>query len=1013
MRKTFTLLIALLMLSISTWADGSQEQQIDGLLYQLNVYGGGSFKQAYVLRDASYSSLSGDLVIPGTVTYDAITYEVMGIMDNAFESCYGITTLTIEEGVRDVNQQAFLDCSGLTQVTLPSTIQSLGNQAFDYSGVATITINATTPPTLGDNVFTHASSLAHIYVPAASVATYQAASGWSTYASIIDAIPAAPSSSTVVWDDAILSSFYLIELNMGGYPYTGNTTKTVNNVTATVSATADGSDAEFKHEDNAYGTQISISGGGTLTFSTTVGQFVNIVINTTESWTYVEDASTGWDSSSPNKLTWSGSATNSVVLGTATVQNITSIEFTLDNGGSAPTGQTITWGEQQLGNIRFDGNSQNYPKSTGVIKNIIATHERTGDGYTYFYGDGGKQLYIDNNGYIKFTSIVGNITNIVITCSALDGASDLPAGWTALTTAQKLTWTGDAEEVTLSGNVLVTISSIEFTYTPAPAPRLGEQIEYAYQLFEITGAHTAKVPVQEFGGSFEIPAYLEDLGVRYYITEIDDNAFKNQTDLAYIIGGDNIARIGDHAFEGCIHMYAFMLNGGVLEEIGEAALKDCKLLAYFTTNTMVPPVLGANAFEGDILINHILVSYFGVDAYKAAAGWSAYASIISEGGTDASVGEQFFHYVQMSRGWYEVTVPATYGNTGQAKVLPYNSYVNTFYPITYKGTLVIPEEASYMGRAYDITGIGANAYKDSTRIKAVLLPQKVTSIESGAFLNCTGIENVYFLWDDPTLINWADRNVGAEFATAASGETKIIVPKDRLNEYKAWAPAWASCMIAGELLDIDVKANEDPNHIGRYYRSFFDSENDYLLPPSVWAHAGYVSGEQLFILANIAFDGQILPKNTAVILESETPSYRLIKVNSSASPSPALRAPKYTGPNDLRGTDVDIDVSSLGADADNVYVLGKAAMIAGTRQEGMGMYKYDGTTLGAHKAYLVYNAPSGPNSAPARFVFKHENETTGVENAQGKVQCIKILRDGQLVIIRDNKEYNAQGIIIK
>lgn len=1012
MRK-FTFLIALLMLSISTWADGSQEQQIDGLWYQLNVYGGGDFKIAYVMKvpgtewDASYgSSVSGDLVIPGTVTYDAVTYEVMGIYDYAFVNCSDITTLTIEEGVRNVNQNAFWGCSSLTQVTLPSTIESLGSQAFGYNGITTITINATTPPDYGSSLFSYSDDLAHIYVPSASVATYQAASGWSDHASIIDAIPAGPSGSNVVWEAAQFNNIYLA-------PGEGETQSApaMNGITASITRTAAGDACQFTNE------VIWLQNNGYVTFTSSVGDITGIVItcsavynnplqfNLPAGWTYDGTAKT---------FTWAGTPSSSVTLsGNDLDFNMISIEFTLDNGGSTPAGSTITWGEQQLGNIRFDGYSQNDPRSTGVIKNIIATHERTGDGYTYFYGYDNKQLYIDNNGYIKFTSIAGNITNIVITCSALDRASDLPAGWTALTTAQKLTWTGDAEEVTLSGDVLVTISSIEFTYTPAAAPRVGEQIEYAYQLFEITGAHTAKVPVQEFGGSFEIPAYLEDLGVRYYITEIDDNAFKNQTDLAYIIGGDNIARIGDHAFEGCIHMYAFMLNGGVLEEIGEAALKDCKLLAYFTTNTMAPPVLGANAFDGDLLINHILVSYFGVDAYKAAAGWSAYASIISEGGTDASVGEQFFHYVQMSRGWYEVTIPATYGNTGQAKVLPYNSYVNTFYPITYKGTLVIPEEASYMGRAYDITGIGANAYKDSTRIKAVLLPQKVTSIESGAFLNCTGIENVYFLWDDPTLINWADRNVGAEFATAASGETKIIVPKDRLNEYKAWAPAWASCMIAGELLDIDVKANEDPNHIGRYYRSFFDSENDYLLPPSVWAHAGYVSGEQLFILANIAFDGQILPKNTAVILESETPSYRLIKVNSSASPSPALRAPKYTGPNDLRGTDVDIDVSSLGADADNVYVLGKAAMIAGTRQEGMGMYKYDGTTLGAHKAYLVYNAPSGPNSAPARFVFKHENETTGVENAQGKVQCIKILRDGQLVIIRDNKEYNAQGIIIK
>ena len=28
-------------------------------------------------------------------------------------------------------------------------------------------------------------------------------------------------------------------------------------------------------------------------------------------------------------------------------------------------------------------------------------------------------------------------------------------------------------------------------------------------------------------------------------------------------------------------------------------------------------------------------------------------------------------------------------------------------------------------------------------------------------------------------------------------------------------------------------------------------------------------------------------------------------------------------------------------------------------------------------------------------------------------QCTKVLRDGQLLIIRDGKEYNAQGLIIK
>ena len=228
-----------------------------------------------------------------------------------------------------------------------------------------------------------------------------------------------------------------------------------------------------------------------------------------------------------------------------------------------------------------------------------------------------------------------------------------------------------------------------------------------------------------------------------------------------------------------------------------------------------------------------------------------------------------------------------------------------------------------------------------------------------------------------------------------------------MTAYQTWAPAWASCMSEGEILDVTAAAPdaEDTEHIGRFFRTFYDSSLDYMLPPSVWAHVGYVEGNA-FMLRPIAFDGEIIPKGTAVVLESETPSYRLIAVPGDA--------PAYTGQNDLRGTDVNLAVSSLGADADKVYVLNREASLNSNRLVGMGMYKYTGSTLGAHKAYMIYDAPSGPNSAPVRFVFKHENETTGMENVQGdNVQCIKVIRDGQLVIIKDGKEYNAQGLIIK
>ena len=57
------------------------------------------------------------------------------------------------------------------------------------SGLESSTILATTPPTMGDfNIFSNTNNCP-IYVPTASVDTYKAASGWSTYESRIQAIP--------------------------------------------------------------------------------------------------------------------------------------------------------------------------------------------------------------------------------------------------------------------------------------------------------------------------------------------------------------------------------------------------------------------------------------------------------------------------------------------------------------------------------------------------------------------------------------------------------------------------------------------------------------------------------------------------------------------------------------------------------------------------------------------------------------------------------------------------------
>ena len=108
----------------------------------------------------------------------------------AFMNCSDLTNVIISDGVTTIYNNAFNSCVNLTSVTIGSGITDIKDRAFMYSSnLESLTIEATTPPTLGGDSLSYTSSDLKIYVPSASVDTYKAASGWSSYASKIQAIP--------------------------------------------------------------------------------------------------------------------------------------------------------------------------------------------------------------------------------------------------------------------------------------------------------------------------------------------------------------------------------------------------------------------------------------------------------------------------------------------------------------------------------------------------------------------------------------------------------------------------------------------------------------------------------------------------------------------------------------------------------------------------------------------------------------------------------------------------------
>ena len=75
-------------------------------------------------------------------------------------------------------------------VDIPASVTAIEKWAFELiPTLTTVTCRATNPPALDALAFEGSSNIVHIYVPAESVETYKAATNWSAFANIIEAIP--------------------------------------------------------------------------------------------------------------------------------------------------------------------------------------------------------------------------------------------------------------------------------------------------------------------------------------------------------------------------------------------------------------------------------------------------------------------------------------------------------------------------------------------------------------------------------------------------------------------------------------------------------------------------------------------------------------------------------------------------------------------------------------------------------------------------------------------------------
>lgn len=153
------LLLILLIFSASHVLADKFVCTVGGISYSVNT----TNKTASVVSNY-YGAYSGNIIIPETIIYDNTTYSVTSIGEDAFDSCSGLTSVTIGNSVKSIGEGAFRYCSGLTSVTIPNSVTFIGEDAFsDCSGLTSVTIpNAVI--SIGYGAFSDCSGLTSVTI---------------------------------------------------------------------------------------------------------------------------------------------------------------------------------------------------------------------------------------------------------------------------------------------------------------------------------------------------------------------------------------------------------------------------------------------------------------------------------------------------------------------------------------------------------------------------------------------------------------------------------------------------------------------------------------------------------------------------------------------------------------------------------------------------------------------------------------------------------------------------------
>ena len=647
--------------------------------------------------------VSGDFVIPESISYNGTDYPVTAIGNNAFYSA-GLTSVTIPNTVVTIGNSAFYRCSSLSDVTLGSSVTTIGDYAFCYCGNLTAITIPNSVTTIGYAAFYGCSSMTSLSI------------GNSVSSVAVHAFTNCPelTSITVASDNTVYDSRgncnAIIETATNTLIAGCQTTVIPNTVTAI-------GDYAFYRCTGLTGIDIpaSVTAIGDAAFYYCTG-LTSIDI--------------------PASVTSIG---RSAFYGCSNLANIT-IPASVTSIGSGAFTNTAWFYNQPDGVIYIGTIAYKYKGEMPSGTRIVIKEGTTDILYAAFYSCSGLTA-------VEIPSTVVNIGEAAF--------ADCPE-LTSITVASGNTVydsRGNCNAIIETATNTL-IAGCQTTVIPNTVTAIGN-----YAFYGCTGLNSIDIPasVTSIGMSaFDGCTGLTGVVIPNSVTSIGTYAFDGCAGLTSVTLPNSITAISDGLFQDCIAL-ANVIIPNTVKSIGYNAFRDCVALARIAIPGSVNSI-ESQAFQGCTSLKDVysLISYY-YDNYTGEREGLSMGYYVFEL-EDDNYADRTLHVLPGYSRWYQQDGQwsAYFGNIVEmsdfeADGIRYKVIGDGEVAVTYKGyseedkysgDIVIPETVTDLGITYRVTAISNGAFEDCRSLTSVTLPSSITTIGNCAFDGCYNLTSV-------------------------------------------------------------------------------------------------------------------------------------------------------------------------------------------------------------------------------------------------------------------------------